>query len=91
MDILNTYINPVTLGLCLVVGYILKHWIKDVDNKIIPTVVAVLGVVVSVAANSWAVTPENILNGAISGLASTGLHQLFKQWIDSGSGKYERT
>ncbi len=91
MDILNTYINPVTLGLCLVVGYILKHWIKDVDNKIIPTVVAVLGVVVSVAASSWAVTPENILNGAISGLASTGLHQLFKQWIDSGGGKYERT
>ena len=65
--------------------------IKDVDNKIIPTVVAVLGVVVSVAASSWAVTPENILNGAISGLASTGLHQLFKQWIDSGGGKYERT
>ena len=91
MDILNTYINPVTLGLCLVVGYILKHWIKDVDNKIIPTVVAVLGVVVSVAARSWAVTPENILNGAISGLASTGLHQLFKQWINSGGGKYERT
>ena len=91
MDIMNTYINPVTLGLCLVVGYILKHWIKDVDNKIIPTVVAVLGVVVSVAASSWAVTPENILNGAISGLASTGLHQLFKQWIDSGGGKYERT
>ena len=90
MDILNTYINPVTLGLCLVVGYILKHWIKDVDNKIIPTVVAVLGVVVSVAASSWAVTPENILNGAISGLASTGLHQLFKQWIDSGGGKYEK-
>ena len=91
MEILSTYINPVTLGLCLVVGYILKHWIKDVDNKIIPTVVAVLGVVVSVAASSWAVTPENILNGAISGLASTGLHQLFKQWIDSGGGKYERT
>ena len=90
MEILNAYINPVTLGLCLVVGYILKHWIKDVDNKIIPTVVAVLGVVVSVAASSWAVTPENILNGAISGLASTGLHQLFKQWLDSGGGKYAK-
>ena len=90
METLNTYINPVTLGLCLVVGYILKHWIKDVDNKIIPTVVAVLGVVVSVAASSWAITPENILNGAISGLASTGLHQLFKQWIDSGGGKYAK-
>lgn len=48
-------------------------------SKIIPTVVAVLGVVVSVAASSWAVTPKNILNGAISGLASTGLHQLIKQ------------
>ena len=69
MEILNAYINPVTLGLCLVVGYILKHWIKDVNDKIIPTVVAVLGVVISVAASGWVFTPENILNGAISGLA----------------------
>ena len=89
MEILNAYINPVTLGLCLVVGYILKHWIKDVNDKIIPTVVAVLGVVISVAASGWVFTPENILNSAISGLASTGLHQLFKQWIDAG-GKHEK-
>ena len=89
MEILNTYINPVTLGLCLVVGYIIKHWLKDVDNKIIPTVVAIVGVAVALWSNHWAVTPEVILGGAISGLASTGLHQLFKQWIDSG-GKYER-
>ena len=28
-------------------------------------------------------TPEVILGGAVSGLASTGMHQLFKQWIDA--------
>ena len=37
-----------------------------------------------VALNCWvnlAVSPEIILGGLFSGLASTGLHQLFKQLI----------
>lgn len=85
MEILNTYINPVALGICLVVGYIIKHWLKDVDNKIIPTVVVIVGIVVTLWINQWAViTPDVILSGALSGLASTGLHQLFKQWIEGG-------
>ena len=36
---------PIVMAICLLVGYIMKHWIKDVDNKIIPTVLAVLGAV----------------------------------------------
>lgn len=85
MEILNTYINPVALGICLVVGYIFKHWFKDVDNKIIPTVVVVVGIIVTLWINQWAVlTPDVILSGALSGLASTGLHQLFKQWVEGG-------
>ncbi len=85
MEILNTYINPVALGICLVVGYIFKHWFKDVDNKIIPSVVVIVGIVVTLWINQWAVlTPDVILSGALSGLASTGLHQLFKQWIEGG-------
>ena len=84
MEMLNAYVSPIILGICLAVGYIVKHWLKDVDNKIIPTAVTILGVLLAVWLNGWAVTPEVILNGALSGLASTGMHQLFKQWIEGG-------
>ena len=84
MEMLNNYLVPVIVALCLIVGYIIKHWIKDADNKIIPTVVTVVGVVAAVAMNWGSITTEVIVGGALSGLASTGLHQLFKQWIDGG-------
>lgn len=84
MEMLNAYVSPIILGICLVIGYIVKHWLKDLDNKIIPTAVTILGVLLAVWLNGWAVTPEVILNGALSGLASTGMHQLFKQWIEGG-------
>ncbi len=84
MEMLNNYLVPVIVALCLIVGYIFKHWLKDVDNKIIPTVVTIVGIVTAVAMNWDNITVEIIVGGALSGLASTGLHQLFKQWIDNG-------
>lgn len=83
MEFLNDYMIPVIIGICLMVGYIVKHWIKDVDNKIIPTLCAVLGVVVSLWMNWGNITPEVVLSGLTSGLASTGLHQAFKQLIEN--------
>ena len=77
MEILQDYIVPITLALCFCIGYIVKKWINDVDNKYIPTIVAVAGVVVNV----WvmgAFTLEVILGGLASGLASTGLDQLIR-------------
>lgn len=83
MEFLNDYMIPVIIGICLMVGYIVKHWIKDVDNKIIPTLCAVLGVVVALWMNWGNITPEVVLSGLTSGLASTGLHQAFKQLIEN--------
>ena len=83
MDILNTHIVPVIVGLCLVVGYLLKH-LPGTDDRFIPLIVTVLGVALAVWMNWPHITPEVILGGAVSGLASTGMHQMFKQWIDSG-------
>ncbi|MDY3225534.1 MAG: phage holin family protein [Candidatus Faecousia sp.] len=83
MEMLSHYITPVILGLCLVVGYLIKS-IPLVDNRWIPIVVTVLGVALAVWMNWPHITAEVILGGAVSGLASTGMHQLFKQWIDSG-------
>ena len=64
------------------VGYVVKKWIKDVDNKYIPTICAVLGVILAVWINGWTITAPILLSGLFSGLASTGLHQMFKQYIN---------
>lgn len=82
MEFLNDYMLPVVLGVCLCVGYIIKQWLSDVNNKYIPTIVAILGIVLAVWINGWSITPEIILSGMISGLSSTGLHQFFKQFIN---------
>lgn len=81
MDFKDLYI-PIVMVACLIVGYILKHWIKDMDNKYIPTILAVLGAVLG-CITYQAVTLEAIVYGALTGLASTGMHQVFKQYIDA--------
>lgn len=71
---------PIILVACLVVGFVTKKWIHDVENKWIPTIVTVLGAVLGVLING--LNLEAIVAGAVTGLASTGLHQLFKQLIE---------
>lgn len=83
MEIFASYIVPVIVGLCLIVGFLIKN-LTGADNRYIPVIVTILGVALSVWINWPAITPEVILGGAVSGLASTGMHQLFKQWIDNG-------
>lgn len=85
MEFLNEYMLPVVLGICLCVGYVVKKWIKDVDNRYIPTIVALLGVLLSAWISKWAVAPEVVLSGLFSGLASTGMHQLFKGFIEKNT------
>lgn len=82
MEFLNEYMIPVVLGICLVVGWIIKKWITDIDNRYIPTIVTILGAFLSVWFNDWVVTPDIILSGLITGAASTGMHQLFTQYIE---------
>ena len=77
---------PIVTAACLVVGYILKKWVKDIDNKWIPTILAVLGMTLGCVANHG-VTLENAVWGAFSGLASTGMHQAFKQLLCQGKSK----
>jgi hypothetical protein len=71
---------PLIIVACLVVGYIFKKWINDVDNKWIPTIVTIFGLVLGGVINGW--TVPSLIAGAVSGLASTGLHQLFSQIIE---------
>ena len=75
----NYFVLSVVLA-CLIVGYIIKKWINDVDNKYIPTIVTVFGMVLNLAVSG--VSVESAIFGAFMGLSSTGLHQAFKQYID---------
>lgn len=83
MELFATYIIPVIVGICLIVGYLIKNF-TGADNRFIPLVVTVLGIALAVWMNWPVITPEVILGGAVSGLASTGMHQMLKQWIDGG-------
>lgn len=85
IEFLNEYMVPVIMGICLILGYIVKHWISDVDNKIIPTLCAVIGVLLAFWINWGNITPEVLLTGRVSGLAATGMHQAFKQLIEGKS------
>ena len=84
MEVFAVYINPEIVAACLVLGFIIKKWVKDVDNKWIPTIVAVVGLALAVLTNLEGITISLAVGGALSGLASTGMHQMFKQWIDNG-------
>lgn len=87
MDIseLREYVVVIVLGICLCIGYILKNLIPtDKINRFIPLIMGVLGVLLNMWI-SWGVTPEIILGGLISGLASTGLYEAFKNMISGGT------
>ena len=83
MNIFAEFAVPVIVGICLCIGYILKHLVPgDGVNRWIPLIMGVLGVALNVWINA-AVSPDILLGGLFSGLASTGLHQVFKQLIDN--------
>ena len=72
----------VVMVACLVVGYIIKHatFLKWMPNDDIPVVLAILGAIVNTIVGGLSI--ESIVYGALMGLASTGLHQAFKQFIE---------
>lgn len=64
---------------CCVVGWLMKKFLPT-DNRVIPVVLVVLGAVIFVLLEG--LTVQNIIVGAFTGAASTGLHQVFKQFVE---------
>lgn len=83
LNFITEFYISIVLIACLVVGYCIKHisWLAAVSNEYIPTILAVLGAVLGCVAVG-SVSLENIVYGAVTGLASTGLHQAFSQLIN---------
>lgn len=83
MEFLDSLLVPSITAFCLVLGYLFKL-IPITDNRFTPIVVCFVGVALSVWLNWPAVSLDCILSGAVSGLASTGMYELFSQWISKG-------
>lgn len=71
------FVVPIIVLACLVIGYVIKHtpYLDKIANSYIPLIVTVLGAILGVVTSGLSV--EAVIYGAISGLASTGLHQAF--------------
>lgn len=76
LEMFQDYFVIIIIGICMCVGYVLKNLVPtDKVNKFIPLVMALLGVFLNVWLNEFAFTPEILLGGLASGLASTGTYE----------------
>lgn len=81
-SILTEHFVLVVVLACLIVGYIIKHasFLKWINNDDIPVILAVVGAILNPIVSGLSV--EAVIYGALMGLASTGLHQSFKKYIE---------
>lgn len=79
--VVSEYFVMVVLVACLVVGYIIKSSLDFIPNKYIPTILACIGAALNAVVSG--LTVENVVYGAVMGLASTGMHQAFKQFVEN--------
>lgn len=78
MEGLAQYVVIIVVFICLCLGYIIKHSISFIPNKYIPLIMAVVGTILNVWINGWTFTPEILVGGLASGLASTGAFELVR-------------
>lgn len=81
--ILTEHFVLVVMVACLILGYIVKHatFLHWVPNDDIPVILAVVGAVLNAVVSGFCV--ESVVYGALMGLASTGLHQGFKKFVEN--------
>ena len=76
-------VDPIILGICLVAGYALKTAFASFPNKYIPLAALCTGAILAVFINyAGNITAQVILEGMISGLASTGMYELLRNLFD---------
>jgi len=86
MDIsfLSDYINVMTLGICLCVGFALKYakLFERLGNQYIPLSMLLLGTAINIITSWPGINAQVVLGGMISGLASTGLYEMMRNLLD---------
>lgn len=71
------YVVPIIVAFCMCVGYVIKTSLDFIDNKYIPIIMLILGMILNVLLNRN-LSADTFMVGAISGLASIGTHQTGK-------------
>ena len=81
-SVLTQNFTPLVVIACLIVGYIIKHtdFLNKIPNNDIPAILAVVGAILNAVVSGPSV--EHVVYGALMGLASTGMHQAFKSFIE---------
>ena len=78
-------INITIVVLLLIIGAIFKHWIKWVDNKYIPVILILIGIVATLVFHlpvaSGTLIINYIIEGIASGIAATIVHSKGKDII----------
>ena len=87
LNFFTNYLVLLVVGICVCVGYVIKTSFPKVDNKYIPLIMAILGVILNAWLSNWNISPDVLLGGLFSGLSSTGLHQVFKNLINNKDGE----
>lgn len=80
---LNQYFVAIVMVACLIVGYLIKHtsFLERIPNGDIPFILAIIGGILNIFVSGLSI--ESIIYGALTGLASTGLHQAFKNFVEN--------
>lgn len=89
INFLLEYIDIVTLGICLCVGFALKHAeiFEKFGNKYIPLSMLVLGCIINIITHIGNINAVVVLGGMISGLASTGLYEMVRNLVNKDGKK----
>ena len=85
LSFLSEFINLGILGVCLCIGYVIKISLDFIPNKYIPLIMLILGTILGVVTNLNDLSINVVLTGMVSGLASTGMYEMFKNLINKES------
>ena len=87
LTFLTNYINPMILGICLMVGYAIKTAIPKIPNRFIPLSALIVGTIIAILVNYPSINVEVVMGGMISGLASTGLYEMLRNLLNKDGKK----
>lgn len=85
--VLTEHFVLVVVVACLAIGYMLKHasFMKWLPNDDIPVILAFIGAGLNLIVSGLSI--ESAVYGLVMGLASTGLHQTFKRFVEGTQSK----
>ena len=82
METMEQFIVVIPTLVALCAGWLVKHVIpSDAVNRFIPLIAAAVGVGMNIWLN-MSFTPQVLVGGLVSGLASTGMYELVNQFVN---------